>query len=517
MQEVELKFQVPAGHRSALRRAVTTRRAQVTELQARYFDTPQRHLARAGFAVRLRRENAQWVQTLKGGGDGLMKRLEHNAPVATPPEGEPGLDLSRHVGTPAGDALEALLKQQGIGAADLQRQYGTDVRRTHRLLRHEGAVVELAFDEGHILSGDQAVELFELEFELVSGPVPALLSLARRWVDRHGLWLDSRTKAERGDRLVRGLTHGPAVRARTVQLSRETPAAEAVRRMMLTVMRQVLPNASDLADGLGTPEHLHQLRVGLRRLRTVLKVHGPWLAVDDPARLAGLEAGLATLFTTLGTARDQDALAESVLPALVAAGSPVGRLPTPPVMAEPAGLLRGVATQRLWLEVLALASAPVAERPVDVPAGAAAEVSAAAPAVPALEPAARAGLKAQHRRVLRDAGRFLALDEAGRHGLRKRLKRLRYSAELVAALYAPKAVRAYLDGLRAAQEVLGRCNDLSVARERFLSVVAQQPEAWFAVGWLSAERDRVVAEAAPILAELVEVKRFWRASARRRH
>src|SRR5690349_2938220 len=97
MTEIELKFQVPEASRSAVRRAVATQGARVTRLQAVYFDTPDRRLATAGIAVRLRLEGDHWVQTAKAGDPHAMVRHEHNVRVPGSPDGEPpALDLARH-------------------------------------------------------------------------------------------------------------------------------------------------------------------------------------------------------------------------------------------------------------------------------------------------------------------------------------------------------------------------------------------------------------------------------------
>jgi inorganic triphosphatase YgiF len=252
--EIELKFQLPAVQRAALLRALATASATRVHLQAVYADTADERLAAAGFALRLRKEGRRWVQTLKGRGDGLMQRLEHE--VALPAQrGTPRLDPARHAGTPAGDALARLLAD---GAA-LAPRYRTDIWRTLRRVRRGGAWVEIAFDEGFIIAGDQRLAVCEVEFELLSGPPDALLALAQTWVGRHRLWLDVRTKSERGHRLALGLTQVPAVK---------TAAGRGARARVQTALAQLLPNAAELADGQGSKAHLRQLQRALRRLRS---------------------------------------------------------------------------------------------------------------------------------------------------------------------------------------------------------------------------------------------------------
>lgn len=256
--EIELKFQVPAASRAALMQAVATARVQRTRLRAEYADTPDRRLAAAGMVLRLRLEGPQWVQTLKGRGDGLLQRLEHEVPLP-PQRGVPQLDPARHNGTPAGAALQAAL----TGASPLQPLYRTDIQRLHRRLRHAGATIEIAYDRGRILAGGKAVRVDEIEFELVHGPAAALLTLAARWAARFGLWWDVRTKSERGQRLALGLARVPPVR-HTLPV---VPARGPARRAALAAgLAQAMPNAAELASGQGSEDHRQSLQEALRQM-----------------------------------------------------------------------------------------------------------------------------------------------------------------------------------------------------------------------------------------------------------
>ena len=117
MNEIELKFQVPAAKRQALLRALTQTKGKAKanvktlRLQAQYFDTPDQRLAKAHVSLRLRQEGDAWVQTLKCPGENRWTRLEHEVPRAVD-SGEPALDVALHAGTAAGDQLAAALGDQ---------------------------------------------------------------------------------------------------------------------------------------------------------------------------------------------------------------------------------------------------------------------------------------------------------------------------------------------------------------------------------------------------------------------
>jgi inorganic triphosphatase YgiF len=461
--EIELKFQVPADRLPALERALATSTAETVPLKARYYDTPDGRLDRARLAWRLRLEAGRWVQTLKGPGDGLVQRLEHEVP-RDPADGEPPApDPALHAGHPAGQALLRALK----GAQPVMR-HGTEITRLRRVIRHGGARIELALDRGDVVAGGARAPVAELEFELLSGPMPALLDLAARWAGRFGLRPDPATKSERAQWLLQGLPMRPPARGDTPQPAAAVPLASARATLLAAALAHALPNAAAITDGRYGPDHLHQLRVGLRRLRSVLRAFGP----EDPVR----DAALATLFAALGGTRDADVLGQTLAPALAdaaTAGWP-GGLPAPAADgAAPMDVvqaLRAPGTTRLWLLLLAL-TVPAAEPGGDpLPWG----------------PVALNVLRRWHRRARRDAGRWPQLDEASRHALRKRLKRLRYLMEFAGGLWPNKAMKAEAAALRRLQDTLGRWNDLIVARQT-LAALPASPVRDFAAGWAAAE------------------------------
>ncbi len=284
MQEIELKFQVPPEARPRLIEALSGADARTTRLRARYFDTDDRLLARSAFALRLRQEGEGWVQTLKGRGDGLMTRLEHNAPLGTDSgDTAPELSLDRHASTPAGEALLALLTRAGRTPADLALQFSTDITRTHAEVQAEGAVVELALDVGQIEGGGRTLPVWEIEFELVSGPAEGLLSLAYLWTEAFGLWLDVRSKAERGDRLARGVTQGEVPAPVSVDAGQPWP------RQVAAALAPVLALVGDVAEGLASSAQQVALAQALVVLLDVLRRDPVAADVVEPVTLlAGL-------------------------------------------------------------------------------------------------------------------------------------------------------------------------------------------------------------------------------------
>jgi inorganic triphosphatase YgiF len=495
MAEAELKFQIPdislPGVRAALQRA----RLQRVHLHALYFDTPDHRLASAGLALRLRREGPRWVQAIKGQDGQAWMRLEHEAvlPRLRGADPVPAIDLSRHDGTAEGAALREALDGH---ERDLALEFETRVVRLHRIVRHGSARIDVALDMGTLSAGAAHARVQEIEFEHIAGPVSGWIGLAMAWARRHRLWLDARSKAERGRLLARGKAASPATKASRPALAAGDVAPDAaLRACVASVLAQLLPNASVVAAGVAEPEHVHQLRVALRRLASVLREFGHW----SPATSADWPPQVRRLFTALASTRDRDALAASIGPQLQAAGAPWWEL-APPARADaapsPADAARDAATTQLLLELIGFAScAASAEAHAD---GASALASA------------RAGLARLHRR-LRDAGKdFARLTPEDQHRARKRLKRLRYCAECLSQGFPKRGWSAYAQRLTAAQEALGRWQDMVVAEKAARAAVEREPRAWFAIGWLVARREACIAEAAAALRALGRTPRFLR-------
>jgi inorganic triphosphatase YgiF len=491
--EFELKFQVAPQDRDAVHRAVATATASKRRLRTLYFDTADRQLAAAGLALRLRRENQGWLQTLTAPHSASGMRIEHEVAVKAVARGtEPTPEIARHDGTPAGKMLRRVLKE----ASPLQLVFVSDVQRTARRVRSGGGEVAVAFDEGELRAGNRSRPLCELEFELLRGPFTALTSLAAHWIDRHALWLDVRSKAERGHLLAHDQRAATAVRARPSTLIRQLSPDTAARTLVSECLQHLLPNLAPLAAGVARPDHLHQARVALRRLRTALRHFATWSSGIDPT----WEPALAALLHKLSAARDRDALAAALLPALRQAGAPMTHLPSSGAEPDPGQAVRAGSSGRILLALLAFAH----ERP------ATALAPASEPAQRDLRSMARPLLRVLHRQLVGNSKTFADDNDVLRHRTRRRLKRLRYCVEFLSPLFPAKAVNQYLQVLAPAQDALGEFNDAAVAQQGFHAALDQDQRAWFALGWLAARRVTLEQAAAQALQGLSGAPRFWR-------
>jgi CHAD domain-containing protein len=413
-----------------------------------------------------------------------------------------------------------------------------------------------------------------------------VFTLGKKWQQAHGLILDVRSKSERGDRLAllnaelnamderkandharsrsRAIAQFWAARAaKDVVLHPKIQANAALAAVSAECLDQIIRNTAVLAevDTAGMyqasgAEHVHQLRVGIRRLRSA------WSFFNGIATLPSeqLRAEIKLHFAKLGGTRDDDVLKETLLPVLSAAGQPPLILDdglTPPDT-ENVALSRSF--QGWLLDLLAWTVLPVApvaqpsaiaapsnidalgQRPavelqstgtsvtrslarqaldvteLSAPTEGIAQVDAQAPAATiakvqkplTLKEALIKKLKKWHRRLLQDGLQFDQLSVESRHELRKLGKKLRYALQFTESLLPTTRLKAYRKQLAAVQDILGEMNDLAVARDRFILLRDAQPSAWFACGWITSRLDALTQDAYAAFKELSRTETFWR-------
>ncbi len=460
--EVELKLAVTPRDLPRLRRRLAKLGpARRMRLETIYYDTSDGLLAAHGFALRLRRVGARWIQTLKSESEAaaLARRGEWEWPLR-----RARVERAHLTDTPVGPLLARRPR------ARLIEQFRTRFVRALWTVEKGGARVELALDEGEIRAGARAEAIRELELELKEGGAEALPALAWRIARAgHGRPLTllpyGDSKARRGRRLAQGEAPQP-VKANAQRLfagvRADTEVEAAVKLVFGRAAEVLLANAHGMLAH-DDPEVVHQARVALRRVRAVLRLLRAH--VDFPAPLA---VDLRWIARPLGRARDWDVLAGEVLPAIVAALGPGSAAAIAPVLADAQQRRR-----RAWDKARAAVSSPrFSCAMLALLAWAAAPASGAGRSVAALAPTR---LQRQHARLFAAARGFARLPAEKQHRVRILAKRLRYALEFFAVALPAPAVAAYVERLATLQDELGALNDAVVARARLYKLARARP------------------------------------------
>ncbi|MCK9511367.1 MAG: CYTH and CHAD domain-containing protein [Pigmentiphaga sp.] len=526
MLEQELKLHLPATVRQAVAKQLMQQSGpRRMRLRAMYFDTADRQLGRQRAALRLRQEGRRWVQTFKMAGDDGFSRLELNHPRPGPE-----LDLGVYADTPAADVIAKL-------EGELIVRYETDVMRLTRQVRVRAGVVELACDTGVVRAGGLEVALHELELELVRGRPEALFVVAGRWQRSHGLVLDLRSKAERGDKLADAWLatepDGPAKeegeedteaaerrrqsawrhyalprRQAGIRSEPTDTAEQALRRITTECLEQIGRNGALITGNDGLPpsaevlaEAVHQWRIGVRRLRSA------WRLFRDLATLPPepWRETIRHLFGALGAGRDMHVFEQNILPALLRAGMPPLSPAAEEAPAPAAEVLAGDDYRQWLLDMQAWAALPAGTPPVspDDPGADPAAIP------PPLAPTLARRLRKWHKKMVRQGRRFPRLNDSERHELRKLAKRVRYNLHFTESLWPSRRVKPYRKQLAVVQDLLGHINDDVTARDWLLERAETEPQAWFGVGWLAARLEPKHEMAAREFRKLAAMKPFW--------
>ena len=515
MHELELKFAVPSYQQSVLRKNIDTKTAQQQRLSAYYFDTPNQDLAKQGIALRIRFEDSQWVQTLKTAGDGVAKRVELNTVLSL--AGTPDTldvsslvpDISLITEPTVVAELTNIMPLDELAQA-LTVQYFTDVERTSRQIKKNNSRIEIAYDIGKVgigrLNSQKPAnnhgltqsDVHEIEFELLEGDPSDLIEVAKTWCKKYKLYLSTVTKAQRGSLLLANKQFAQPVKAdlAVLQLHKGISQFAFLQAVVNNCLVQILPNASAIAEGSSDGNLVHQLRVGIRRLRTALKHFKFAPDYIDPNWLMVLKQ----TFSLLGEYRDKEILQIKTQPLLEAVGAPHVEWSTA-IDIMPIDAVRANDFQILLLELIGFTHLPV---PADSP-------KAKATVAKKLEKLFTA--------IAVASDKFASLDTESQHGVRKDLKSLRYVSEFAAPLFASQnngkkgkkatKLNAFLQYLEPAQDVLGEYNDNVVGHANYLEKAKTDPNALFAVGWFSGREQASAEQCAVSLKTVKNAPKFW--------
>ena len=510
--ETELKLTAPARTLQKLPRVPWLRdmaaaHAKREKLVSVYFDTPDCKLARNHVALRIRRQAGKRIQTIKteNGGGHALSRGEWEQPVAG---SRP--DLRSIKGTP----LDGLLKN----GSKVEPIFETNIERTTIPLRAGRSEIELALDRGFVRAGRRRESIHEVELELRHGEPRDLALLAERIAATVQIGYGAQTKAERGYALSAGRS-GEAARAGDIRLDPAQSVAGAFTKIGLACLHHLARNESAVRKG--DAEGVHQMRVGLRRLRAALSVF------KDPAedeKREAIKGELKWLTGQLGPARDFEVLAEAAKLALQGARS--GRHDSELLESEvKARRDEGLAQAKAAVEsercrrallnaALWLIAGPWSRREDPFAVSALqARIDAFAPEV----------LRKRWKKIVKRSRKAEKLDAHGRHKLRIAVKKLRYATEFFESIFTgkrqKKARKTFEDLLKALQDALGKLNDIAT-HDRIAGQMVQLGKCTkkhlqmaYAMGLLSGSEHRLaatcIAKARKSGKKLGGAKPFW--------
>lgn len=396
------------------------------------------------------------------------------------------------------DAVDEAAVAASSGPAPLRL---VSERRRGRWADDSGVVVEMTLDDVTLHGGTEPprrhveLRLVAPDWETVAARTAALRALFAAARELSGAWPAFVQLTSVIDRACAG---EPAVarpvKAQLVDLTGIRTQRAALFALSGDIAAQWLGNEGGVLDR-DDPEFVHQMRVALRRLRTLMRFF-PCFADEQWKNAFGVD--LRWVASLLGTVRDWDVFSTESLPALIAAdgGSADwdGTLDAARVQATAARIelrqaLHSARYARLtlgWLEWLSALALPQAAGDDDTPS-------------------LRRHATKRVRRLfshLYASPSLTSLDTAARHQVRIDAKRLRYALEFFASLASRRTRNETVKTLARVQGVLGEANDTIVALHHLEQLAAPAYQLGFVRGYGAALEQRAASDAEALLASL---------------
>ena len=500
MMEVELKLLLmPADAAAfcglALLAQCAVHKPHLQNLSTTYFDTPALRLKEHGMELRVRRAGRVWTETLKAGRHavaGLPERQQWEARIDGP---KPDLAALAAL-VPKGSEWAKVLKAPSL-AQDLEPVFTNGFRRTAWSLRlPHGTLVDLTLDEGELRRGDAHEPISEIRLMLKAGDPAALFDFALQLQARVRLRVANLGKAARGHALV-ALQPSTGIKADTVELVAGLTVKQGFRAIVSNCAAQMQDNEFGIVAS-NDAESVHQMRVGMRRLRSALRLFAKWVTLP-----LFLQRELEWLSGELGAARDADVLADITL-ARMADDCPTAAELLPLKQAasviakakrqRAAAAVGSVRYTRMMLGVVAWSQSSRWRESSE-------DSTRRALAAPLDKRAAKVIAKL-HKKLLESGKRLENGSPEDRHRVRIAAKKARYATEFFQRLRPAGRVKRYIKRLTALQDAIGSLNDATVADKLLRQIESAHPElahsTAFARGFLSCRSSQEVRELAEL-------------------
>ncbi|RQV28752.1 CHAD domain-containing protein [Burkholderia cenocepacia] len=424
---------------------------------------------------------------------------EHAGIVVAAPLPVPTTAGAADADAPAADA-EGIAPDTDEARAQASALRIVSERRRGRWADDSGVVVEMTLDDIMLHGGGEPprryveLRLAAPDWETVAARTAALHALFAAARELSGAWPAFVQLTSVIDRACGG---GPVaaalVKAQPVDLTGIRTQRAALFALAGDITAQWLGNECGVLDR-DDPEFVHQMRVALRRLRTLMRFFPRF---TDRQWKDTLGVDLRWLAKLLGTVRDWDVFATESLPALIAAdggGSDwdgtldAARAQSMAARVELRQALHSARYARLtlgWLEWLSALVLPAADGDD--------------------APSLRRHATKRVRRLfghLYGSPSLTSLDTAARHQVRIDAKRLRYALEFFASLASRRTRTETVKTLARVQSVLGEANDAMVALHHLEQLSAPPYQLGFVRGYGAALQQRAARDAETLLASL---------------
>ena len=506
-KEIEVKLELPPASLRALKKVPLFKAPpRHTREVSVYFDTDKQKLRENGLMLRVRRVRNRYVQTIKAANtSGPFERDEWEAELAGQ---EPDLRMAE------GTALERLANEK------LQRQlkplFETRVHRRVYPIADDRRAIALTVDRGSIDTGNHSMPLCEIELELQRGKLADLFDVARELTRTLPARIAVKSKSQRGYELLDGTQYAP-VKGKAIDLPRDAITRDAFRAIGIACLGQIIGNEpAVLRDD---PEGVHQMRVGLRRLRAGMSLFSDLLR--DP-QTAAIKSELKWLAAELGPARELEVLVNRVIAPIKKQRVPWKGVPSlgqqitkkrKAAVTRAKNTVNSARFRALTLELAAWLQAGQWTMPQDDLVRDRGQLT--------ITIFAAEQLMRRWRKLRKKRQPLAQLDAPSRHKLRIQAKKLRYAVEFFASLFASrrqiKRRRSLLKALEQLQDSLGELNDIAVDEQRLTAMGIRRgsdTNRIFAAGLLTgrenARTEAAMAAATKAHEELTKVKPFWR-------
>lgn len=429
-----------------------------------YFDTPDYALMKNGVGLRIRKMGDRRIQTLKTKGksvNGLHQRQEWEWDVN---QEHPDFALL---------PKEIQKKLAPVDLKQVEMLFITDFVRTTWDIQLDDSLIEVAFDMGEVKSLQKTTPLQEIELELKNGRTEVLYQLALTLLEVLPLTLENRSKAARGYQLYQP-TQVVAKAATAITLDRDSNAEQSFIQIAWHCLEH-LQFHQDLVLNTGDIEGIHQMRVALRRLRSLLSVYKSLISQDEM-----LVSELHWIAESLGNVRDWDVFKLTVQTCIQADEDSSPWRSLEELIQEHrqqafTALKNDLLSNRYNRLLLRLAKWLTAKEWQAVKAVETLAVNKFADKM----------LSKYHRRLQQQGEKLADFSATQRHQLRIAVKKLGYTARFFSSVYKNENNALFIKNLTQLQETLGVLNDSEVGLQHLtqLALSKNMTVRAFLMGW----------------------------------